>query len=449
MTMLIEPSAAPAPARSHFHLLSFLLALMNGLGLLMTLLGILIVVVFANLDGSGDSGQYMFMALGWSSAAMMLLLLPGLVYAVRRLAGRDSPAFSVPGPRRMARIGVFLWPLLLLGAYFASQNDRLAGIILPPLQILVIGIPIWFFVELSRSGLPGRKAHQAWGVFSTGMVVVMPVVFVLEILLVGGVVILAASAIMGQNNLAEELNRLAMRLNSGNLDPEIISRALLPILRRPAVLVTIILTASGLVPLVEELFKPLGMWALSRKRLTPAQGFNLGMVSGAAFALIESLGFLAGVSGPDWVWTVIGRVGSGLLHITASGLVGWGLAEAWTNKRYGRLALSYLAAVGLHGLWNLFGLMVGLVPFIDVTAGLVGFLRGLGVIAPYALVVIGGGMLTILLLMNRHLRRQAAQAALTAGPDPQPQPPVAVLADIPASADPDPLENEADVDGIH
>jgi hypothetical protein len=408
--MLIETPAAP-PKR-HFHLLSFLLAVMNGLGLLGGLLAIFALLILATLNTPGvDTGQFAMSGLIWSGLALLVLLLPGLVYAIRRLTGSQKPAFSIANPRRVVRIGVFVWALLMVGAYFASQADGLAGALLAPLQILVIGIPIWFFVELSRRGLPGGKAHQAWGVFSAGTVVIMPLVFLVEIVLMVGVVAVAANAIMGQDALMQELNRLAMRVSSSNFNPEIITRSMSRIIRQPAVLVTILLTASGLIPLVEEFFKPLGLWTLSRKQLTPAQGFNLGMVSGAAFALVESLGFLSGVSGPDWVWTAAGRVGSGLLHITCSGLVGWGLAEAWRNKHFGRLALAYASAVALHGLWNLFGMLSGLVPFIDVTAGLVGILRFLGTIAPYALGVIGVGLFAILMLMNRHLRRQSALEA--------------------------------------
>ena len=411
--MLIE---TPAPRKARFHLLSFLLTLLNSLGLLSGLLAILLLVIFGSQAGMQRSERFTFSALGWASLAMLVLLLPGLVYAIRRLAGSEKPAFSVANPLRVARILVFIWPLLMLGAYFAAQSNGLPGAILAPMQILVIGIPIWYLLEISRRNLPGGKAHQGWGVFSAGMLIAMPLALIVESILVVVVVILAANAIMGQDALMEEINRLAMRISSANLDPEVLSRALMPILRRPAVLATILMMASGLVPLVEELFKPLGMWALSKKKLTPAQGFNLGMVSGAAFAFLESLGYLSGVSGTDWVLTAAGRVGSALLHITCSGLVGWGLAEAWTNRRYGRLALGYAAAVMFHGLWNLFGILVGLVPFIDVTAGLVGFLRGLGVIAPYALGVIGVGLFLILMFMNQYLRRQSALELAAAAP---------------------------------
>jgi hypothetical protein len=40
------------------------------------------------------------------------------------------------------------------------------------------------------------------------------------------------------------------------------------------------------------------------------------------------------------------------MHITASGILGWGIASARLKQRYGRLALAYLLAVSIHGIWN-------------------------------------------------------------------------------------------------
>jgi len=46
------------------------------------------------------------------------------------------------------------------------------------------------------------------------------------------------------------------------------------------------------------------------------------------------------------------RFGTTLMHMLASGLVGWGLASAWTQRKYLRLIGAYLSAVILHGVWN-------------------------------------------------------------------------------------------------
>jgi RsiW-degrading membrane proteinase PrsW (M82 family) len=77
----------------------------------------------------------------------------------------------------------------------------------------------------------------------------------------------------------------------------------------------------------------------------------LGALCGAGFALLE--GTLA-VSGGSQMLGVglAARATSSLMHITASGLMGWGIASARLEKRYGRLAGVYLLSVSIHGLWN-------------------------------------------------------------------------------------------------
>jgi len=89
------------------------------------------------------------------------------------------------------------------------------------------------------------------------------------------------------------------------------------------------------------------------------------MICGAAFALLESLGYLASPLGGDWPVLLIGRVGTGILHTVTSGLVGWGLASAWSNRNYTRLALAYFLAVFIHGLWNTFGLLMGVAEYLQ------------------------------------------------------------------------------------
>jgi len=85
-----------------------------------------------------------------------------------------------------------------------------------------------------------------------------------------------------------------------------------------------------LIPLLEELLKPLAIWILVWRKLTPVEGFVAGLICGSAFGLIESIGNLASISGSDWIIVVLGRTGTGLLHTVATGLVGWGLASAGT-----------------------------------------------------------------------------------------------------------------------
>jgi hypothetical protein len=137
------------------------------------------------------------------------------------------------------------------------------------------------------------------------------------------------------------------------------------------------------------------------KNITPARGFFYGMICGAAFALLESLGYLASPLGGDWPVLLIGRVGTGILHTGTSGLVGWGLASAWSGRKYTRLAGSYFLAVFIHGLWNAFGLLMGLAEYIEPVNQLNVILGQLGAITPAALFVLSVCLFGIILYARK------------------------------------------------
>ena len=105
-----------------------------------------------------------------------------------------------------------------------------------------------------------------------------------------------------------------------------------------------------IVPLIEEAIKPVGVWLLAGRQLEPAAGFAAGLLSGAGYAVIESL--LLTTSGQEWAYLVFARIGTGAVHILTGGLVGWALVQAWNEGSYIRLGAIYLLAVLIHGTWN-------------------------------------------------------------------------------------------------
>ncbi len=102
--------------------------------------------------------------------------------------------------------------------------------------------------------------------------------------------------------------------------------------------------------MIEEALKPIGVWLLFGRRLTPAAGFAAGALSGAGYALIESLALTS--SGEAWSSLVLARTGTSAVHILTAGLTGWALVLAWQKRRFLPLLLAYLCAVMIHGLWN-------------------------------------------------------------------------------------------------
>ena len=185
-------------------------------------------------------------------------------------------------------------------------------------------------------------------------------------ILIGGVFLMGM--ISNQPELVNSLNQLTRDISRGQVDVDALTAIFEPFLRHPGVVFLLISGLAVVVPLVEETLKPLGLWFLAKRGFSPAQGFVLGATSGAAFALVESLATLSSVSGEGWMGLALGRAGTALLHITCSGLVGWGLGLAWTRAKYAQLAGLFLLAVAVHGAWNGFAQFLGLMPFINEPA---------------------------------------------------------------------------------
>ena len=169
--------------------------------------------------------------------------------------------------------------------------------------------------------------------------------------MLGALIVAGLIYIAFHPELIQELERLSERLNSLAITPEETMRLLQPYLAWPGVVFVVFAFVAVLVPLIEEAIKPIGVWFLVGVNLSPAEGFVAGLLSGAGYALFENLA-LTTVNAGNWVGVVLLRIGTGMLHIMTAALVGWALSLAWTRGRYLRLAMTYLAAVLIHGLWN-------------------------------------------------------------------------------------------------
>jgi hypothetical protein len=193
-------------------------------------------------------------------------------------------------------------------------------------------------------------------------------------------------------------------MNSADIETTL--SVLSPYLSNPLVLIGVLTFAAGIGPLIEEAVKPLAVWLVGKRLQSPAEGFVLGAVCGAGFALLEGLAAASGASG-SWGVGIGVRALSSLMHICASGIMGWGIASALLEKRYLRLGGAYLTSFLIHGLWN--GSVVVLVygaAQMALTHGrqldfaaIILILVGLGI-----LVLLLGMILVFLPLFNRQLR---------------------------------------------
>jgi hypothetical protein len=191
---------------------------------------------------------------------------------------------------------------------------------------------------------------QSWNVFGLAMTLAPLILVVLEIFALIFILVIAFAVMLSEPGIQAEMQRLAVQM--AGLDPQsdAAQELLAPYLVKPGVIAGAVLYFAVIVPLLEELLKPLGVWFFARQLTGPAQGFALGALSGAAYGLIETLGVSAQTA--DWASLLFTRIGTGTLHITTSGLMGAAIFYAIRERRYLRLLGMYALSVSLHGLWN-------------------------------------------------------------------------------------------------
>ena len=325
------------------------------------------------------------------------LILPSIGFSLGRLLNRPV---HLPGWLRLDRLWriIFLFPLVLLLGHLVATRTGLSWIFLPPLHIIALGLPILFIFWIGARGINNGNIQRLWGVFGAGLVLGPTIILLVEFFALMVVVLLGAVVIASQPDRLAELYNLAEQLQSLEQNPIIALELIEPYLYRPEVVLTIFLFAAGLVPIIEELFKPIGVWFLGREA-TPAQGFLAGLISGGGYALFENLALSS--QSAEWALAVSARAGTSLLHMVTAGLVGWATVYAWRTRKYSRVVGAYLAAVLIHGLWNGMTLLT-LVNILDApAASYLAVLQPLGAIAPVVLGVLAIGSLVLLITLNR------------------------------------------------
>jgi hypothetical protein len=291
-----------------------------------------------------------FLLISASLVLVGFLLAPSAWYALMRLMDRDSTATITLSGFLIPVVLITLIPLVLLAGSWISNDEGFAWLLLPPFHILAISLPVFLLTYLAVRGLSLGSPQRAWGVFAAGSFLGPVLIFATEMAVLLGLLGVTVVWISTRPDLMSDLMDLANSLQSGSLLPEEAQSLLIPYLSKPAVIITIGIFGAVLVPLIEELFKPIGVWFLVGTQITPAAGFVAGILCGAGYALIESLGLAS--SGEEWASLVAARMGTAGVHIVTTGLSGWALALAWKQNSYVRLGAVYLFNVFFHGLWN-------------------------------------------------------------------------------------------------
>jgi hypothetical protein len=381
--------------------------IVSGLGLIGGVLGagifvLLGVVSLAGATGASTKAVSLF-AMGWINGLLALITLPSLFFSLQALMGWK---LALPKLKVFwaASGAVLLWPAALLVGNWSIGQAALAWLLFPPLQILTVGLPIWWVIEFARRGLPSGSPQRRWGLINFSLLITTPLAIVVELVIFAILVGVVVLWLMGRPELVQEMQSLGQRMMSVQSDPEAARSILAPVLRNPVFILGMLAGLAGVIPLIEEMLKPLAIWFLMGRQLSPSEGFVAGAISGGGFALLESLLSLGNPAQQEWLTLAIGRVGTGLLHTTTTAMLGWAMARAWRDRSYLRLGLTYLLSCSLHGLWNAFSLFLGLGSILNSGMGESVILSGLTWISPIVLILLVVAFVAILWNINRRLQ---------------------------------------------
>jgi hypothetical protein len=385
------------------------LLLFSGLGILV-LLGRALFMVLTTLLQEPPAEADVLAAAGLggiSTITCALLLLPVLIATARRLQGKELRAVRLPGLRGWyipALAGLWLLAVLVCGllsgllsyGWIPSIPFFLAGILLPALGLS------W----LAMNGLASGSWRRVGAVLGLGMTVSPFLSILAEYGLMGLAGLAAVAVAAGNPEWQTAIETIKSQLEQST-DIQSALVPLAPYLAKPLVFLALLAFAAVLGPLIEEACKSIAVWLVGRRLRSRAEGFYLGALSGAGFAILEGCLSASGAGSMLGVG-LLGRAASTLMHISASAILGWGVAAAILEKRYGRLLLSYLASVSLHGLWNgsallaVYGALRTTASKMEMPdmVSMLFMLAGVGL-----LVFLFGLILALLPLINRYLQK--------------------------------------------
>ncbi len=364
--------ADDAPSKKNWQ--TYLSIGLSALGMVFFLIQALtmgIILLSSLVGGQVDPVQVIPIALlVWSALLSGVLLLPVFLLSLSQLKGREAPKWletGRPAVRRAVFWAILIWPAVVALGWWVVGSPQAAIFLLGPINVLVAGLPVLWVFNAGSWRLRGGSHLRQWRIFGFSLTVMPTLVILVEvaaILILAGVGGLYIAFRMSVDPALERaVTGLFADVAAAGQDVDGILEILEPYFRQPSVLFWAAAVMGGVMPIIEEVVKPIALWPLARAEITAQEGYVGGLLAGAGFALMENiLYFTIAVNPEDWLFMAIGRAGTGVLHMLASGLVGWGLVKTWQSGKWGAQALLSLGSFVLHGLWNALALFVGVAP---------------------------------------------------------------------------------------
>ena len=340
-----------------------------------------------------------FLAFGFEGAILLIAAFISLQKFLNKPSVEQNTVFWL-SKKQIAVCLITTGIAILIGSQISSI-DSVNWIFLPLLTIPVVALPLWLLLGLSVRKLPIGSRWQTWNVLGLGMTLGPLILITLEaaVIIIGFIGVIVY--IVTQPELIREVERLSNEIVLLGPNSEEAIDLIAPYLTRPSVIVGALLYFALIIPAIEEIFKPIGVWLFAAKLESPAQGFALGALSGAGFALAETFGVSGQTS--EWAVLLLTRIGTGILHITTSALMGAAIVIAWRERRFLQLIGNYILVVALHGLWNALAITFTFSTLMELLDQQ-GFLRTWQLPVSISMGLLAVAMFAILIASNRKMR---------------------------------------------
>jgi hypothetical protein len=325
------------------------------LGATLLLIGALLLVVMglSSLPYMNTDEPLSLLMLAGGMLLMGLLLLPGIVLNARKFFGFSELSIYIPSIHNAILLPVLaiIWIAILVLGQAASSNTTTAILLLPVLNLLAVGLPILAYLRIVLNGLPLPAARRGWSLFGASAITAPLLISIFEAFAFLAFLLLFVLYATTTPGLDTALQSVIDTLQTNRSALDSLTKEFATLLLAPGTTVALLGLFSLAIPIIEEALKIILLWFYADRLRSPVEGFVLGVLCGAAFALVENIGF-ASTGTSDWTIGVFSRATAALPHIFNCGLMGWALASAWQKKKYVQLFAAYSTAIIVHGTWN-------------------------------------------------------------------------------------------------
>lgn len=311
------------------------------------------------------------MLIGLALAGLVFLVIAfiSIVTTIRKITGNARPLKPAAEKTSLWLIAGFML-VFGLAALAGVASPEGKAIVLAVLAIPGITIPVFLLLQIASRNQRDINPKRDSGILTVSIGISTPYIVLVEVLVFLILAITSFSSLFSNPEFMELFNTILNNPESLQNDPASLFSEFETMFDLTNLMGWLLLVVAGIMPLVEELFKTIGVWLLKVRNPDPAESFRAGLLSGAGFALFEGLLSASSLQQSaigygEWAGLVLGRFGGTLLHMLAGGIVGLAIGRYWQNRKIGSLLLAYLAAWLLHAAWNALALFGGVNPLIN------------------------------------------------------------------------------------